>query len=45
MIKLKNLFLANSILTKIRAKENFIKKRFEYEAKIEDLKNYRIVNE
>ena len=39
------LIIANSILTKIRAKENFIKKGLEYEAKIEELKNYRQVNE
>ena len=39
------LIIANSILTKVRAKENFIKKGIEYEAKIEELKNYRQVNE
>ena len=39
------LIIANSILTKIRAKENFIKKGIEYEAKIEELKNYRQVND
>ena len=39
------LIIANSILTKIRAKENFIKKGLEYDAKIEELKNYRQVNE
>ena len=38
------LIIANSILTKIRAKENFIKKGLEYDAKIEELKNFHQVN-
>ena len=38
------MLIENSILTKIRAKENFIKKRFEYEAKTLKLNNYRQVN-
>ena len=35
----------NSIFTKIRNKENLMNKKFEYEAKTEELKNYKQVNE
>ena len=38
--------IANSVLTKVRAKEDFIKKGTnDYDAKIEELRHYRQVNE